>query len=437
MEKYDVSIVVPVYNRESIIKPCIESINSQTYDKSKWEVIFVDDASKDKSIETIESLIDKDVNYRILKRPVGSGNASTPRNEGIKASLAEYIFFLDSDDYIDSQLLEKCMEMASRNDSDIVYVKIKGVGRRSPLRAFKVDLVKDADVLKNHLLRSLGPMKFMKLDLLNKNNILFIPSIDKAEDKVFMVHALTKAKKVSILSDKDYYFLIGHEGEHLSQKLLSIDSFYQTIFLPLSYIYVMSDKDYDKKRKLYNAWLVNSVERIGSIIRKADINNEEFENMFQTASNYFNMHKELFDLSQIYKNESLLTLLFLSGDYKDFHKLANESKTLQSLERVLKRKFQDEVAFVKCWIFKNRVTVLDFIINDNKIAFDFQVNEKERDIKVWMLSRNKAESLKHLCGNNIDVKNDKILIFTGKLDDREEAITTVAGYLDKLKKLQL
>ena len=106
MEKYNVSIIVPVYNRENLIKPCIKSINAQTYDKSKWEVIFVDDASTDKSIEIIESLIDENINYRILKRPVASGNASAPRNEGIKASSSEYVFFLDSDDYVDSQLLE-------------------------------------------------------------------------------------------------------------------------------------------------------------------------------------------------------------------------------------------------------------------------------------------------------------------------------------------
>ncbi|HED6130499.1 TPA: glycosyltransferase family 2 protein, partial [Campylobacter coli] len=68
--KYDISIIVPVYNRENLIKPCINSINAQTLDKSRWEVIFVDDASTDRSIEVIEELIDKNINYKIIKREV-------------------------------------------------------------------------------------------------------------------------------------------------------------------------------------------------------------------------------------------------------------------------------------------------------------------------------------------------------------------------------
>lgn len=433
MEKYDVSIIVPVYNREEIIKPCIESINAQTYDKSKWEVIFVDDGSTDDSIDTIEALIDKSINYRVLKRPIGSGNASAPRNEGIKASLGKYVFFLDSDDYVDLHLLENGMEMALRNDSDMVYVKMKGIGRKPPIRSFKVDFVDNADVLKNHLVRSLNPLKFIKLDLLNRHNILFIQSIDKGEDQVFIMHALTKAENISILSDKFYYMAIGHEGEHLSRKLTSVESFYQTIYMPLSYIYVMSDnKDYDKKKKLYNAWLVRSVERIRNLTKKTKTDDEYFKAMFQFASSYFNIQKELFDLSQIYENEKILTLLFLSGDFSGFHEIANESKTLQSLERVLKKNFQDEVGFVKCWIFKNRVTVLDFAINDNKIAFDFQVNEKEKDIKIWLLSRSKADSLNFLSESAIKIEGKKLLIFEGKMEEKNKMIDIIQIYLNKI-----
>ncbi|ELE4958337.1 glycosyltransferase, partial [Campylobacter coli] len=60
--KYDISIIVPVYNRENLIKPCINSINAQTLDKSRWEVIFVDDASTDGSVEVIEKLINENIN---------------------------------------------------------------------------------------------------------------------------------------------------------------------------------------------------------------------------------------------------------------------------------------------------------------------------------------------------------------------------------------
>lgn len=434
MENYEVSIIVPVYNRESIIKPCVESINSQTYDKSKWEVIFVDDASTDNTINTIESLIDKSINCRIIKRTVGSGNASAPRNEGIKASSSKYIFFLDSDDYVDSQLLENGMEMALKNDSDIVYVKIKGINRKTPIRPFKINLVNYADVLKNHLVRSLGPMKFIKLDLINKNNILFIQSIDKAEDQVFTMHALTKADNISILSDKDYYNAISHEGEHLSRKAMSIESFYQTIYMPLSYIYVVSNnKNYDKKKKLYNAWLIKSVERIRNITKKIKINDEDFRNMFQLTSSYFNIHRELFDLSQIYENEKVLTLLFLAGDFAEFHKLANKSKVIKSLHTDIQKEFESEPGFSRAWIYKNKVTVLDFTLNNNKIAFDLEVNEKEKTLKVWILSRNNPSSLEVLRNNAIEVVKHRFLIFNGKINARKEAMLVIKYSLNRVR----
>ena len=433
MQKYDVSIIVPVYNRAEIIKPCINSINSQTYDKSKWEVIFIDDASTDSTVDTIDASIDKNINYRILRRPVGSGNASAPRNEGIKASRGKYIFFLDSDDYVDYQLLENGMAMALKNDSDIVYVKLGGP-RGTNKRSFRREFVDSADILDHHLMRSLKIFKFHKVSMLKNNKILFNPNIDVFEDMLFSCVCLSLSEKNSILADKEYYFLESHDEGHLSHVKMNLSSVMDMFLSGLNSIALSKNLN---KSKLYNAWTIKIVERFKVICNRSSIDDKEVRKLFNLTSSNFNIYKDLFDLSQIYENEKLLTLLFLAGDYKEFHKLANESKTLQSLERVLKKKFQDKVGFVKCWIFKNRVTVLDFAINDNKIAFDFQVNEKERDMKVWMLSRNKAESLKHLSSDDIAVKDDKLLIFYGKLDDREKAIATVVECLDKLKALQL
>lgn len=234
MENYEVSIIVPVYNREKIIKPCIESINSQTYDKSKWEVIFVDDASTDNSIDTIESLIDKNINCRIIKRVIGSGNASAPRNEGIKASSSKYVFFLDSDDYVDSQLLENGLAIALRNDSDIVYFKMALSPRINTVRPFKKKTVEKSDILDDHLMRSLKVFKLYKTEMLKKNNILFDVTIDVFEDMLFTYTALNYSEVVSTLADRDYYHATAHDGVHLSRKkylwkssLLSISQAYK------------------------------------------------------------------------------------------------------------------------------------------------------------------------------------------------------------------
>lgn len=343
-------------------------------------MIFVDDASKDKTIETIETLIDKNINYRILKRPIGSGNASAPRNEGIKASLAKYIFFLDSDDYVDSQLLENGMAMALKNDSDMVYVKVKAEGRITPQRTFKIDFVDNADILKNHLVRFLSIFKFYKLSLLKEHNILFLPTISVAEDQIFTIDALVKSNVISIIANKVYYFLMAHEGEHLSKKKVPIENFFKVLEYSLSSIY-FSNENIDKKSKLYNAWIIRAIERFRDLCKRRKIDNSYLINMFQLASGYFNIQKELFDLSQIYENEKILTLLFMSGDFKEFHKISNESKVLKALQKTLQKEFTHETGFSKAWLFGNKVAVLDFNLSNNKIAFDIEVDEKEKIIK--------------------------------------------------------
>lgn len=429
MENYDVSIVVPVYNREKIVIPCIESINAQTYDKKKWEVIFVDDASTDNSICTIESLIDKNINYRILRRPVGSGNASAPRNEGIKASTAKYIFFLDSDDYIDSQLLENGMALALKNDSDMVYVKLGG-SRGTNKRSFRKELVDNADILSHHLMRSLKIFKFHKTLMLKQNKILFNPNIDVFEDMLFSCTCLAFSEKCSILADKEYYFLESHDDGHLSHMKMNLSTVMDMFISGLNSIIFSSNSN---KSKLYNAWIIKIVERFRVVCKKNSINNEEYIRMFKLTSNYFNIHKDFFDLSQIYENEKVLTLLFLAGDFREFHKLANESKALKTIQKDLQKEFESETGFSRAWVFKNKVAVLDFVLKGNRIAFDLEVNEKQKSLQVWMLSRNDSNSLEILKGNAIKVVKNRFLMFEGKINERKEAMLVIKYSLNQIR----
>ncbi|HEF9848748.1 TPA: glycosyltransferase, partial [Campylobacter coli] len=401
----------PVYNRENLIKPCINSINAQTLDKSRWEVIFVDDASTDRSVELIEELLGKNVNYRIIKREIPSGNASAPRNEGIKASLGKYVFFLDSDDYIDSKLLENGINIALKNDSDIVYFKMELNSRTVTKRPFKHPVVDKADIEKNHLMRTLRIFKLFKVDMLRENNILFDVTVNVYEDMLFGVTALLYAKNISILADRDYYFASLHDEPHLSKKKMTLEKLFHIYFYAIQILYC-SNRDINFKIKFYNALLIRCVEHLRDICKKDKINNENLIRIFSFASDLFNIHKEMFELKQIYENEKLLVLLFLSKDFKAFFKLSNGSQVLRDFCQKIEKEFEKEKYFNRAWIYENKIVVLDFVCNDNKIAFDIEINEKTQNVKIWMFCRNDSNFFETYNGNILEKKDGKLLIYS-------------------------
>lgn len=112
------SIIIPNYNKEDYLRDCLDSIFNQTIDKSKYEVLFIDDGSTDNSIE-----IAKGYDVKLLKtdRKMAGG----ARNKGIENATGEYILFLDSDDYFYSNdVLEKLDRHITDEDSiNLPFVK--------------------------------------------------------------------------------------------------------------------------------------------------------------------------------------------------------------------------------------------------------------------------------------------------------------------------
>lgn len=110
------SIIIPVYNVEKYISKCIESVKGQTL--TDFECLIIDDGTKDKSIEKAIEVIGNDERFKIYHK--ANGGLSDARNYGIDKATGEYLFFLDSDDYIGNTLLEDTYNMAKKCDSDIV-----------------------------------------------------------------------------------------------------------------------------------------------------------------------------------------------------------------------------------------------------------------------------------------------------------------------------
>lgn len=111
-----VSIILPIYNVEKHLDRCMESVLNQTY--SNIEVLMIDDGSTDSCPEKCEDWAKKDYRIRVIhKENAGLGEA---RNTGLENANGEFLFFIDSDDYVSEDLVESCLKIQKEQDSDIV-----------------------------------------------------------------------------------------------------------------------------------------------------------------------------------------------------------------------------------------------------------------------------------------------------------------------------
>ena len=115
-----ISIVTPVYNAATFIRQTMEMVQAQTY--TDWELILVDDGSKDNSCEVIETYLKEnpDERIRLIKKGKNEGAALT-RNRGIKEAKGRYIAFLDADDVWLSHKLQRQMEFMQEKDAGFVF----------------------------------------------------------------------------------------------------------------------------------------------------------------------------------------------------------------------------------------------------------------------------------------------------------------------------
>ena len=113
-----VYIIVPVYNAEKYLGYCLNSILSQTY--SNWTAILVDDGSTDTSLEICRSYEAVDARFRVFSKP--NGGVSSARNFGLRYAEGDYLEFVDSDDCLALDSLEKQVALAVENDSQLVVV---------------------------------------------------------------------------------------------------------------------------------------------------------------------------------------------------------------------------------------------------------------------------------------------------------------------------
>ena len=126
-----VSVIMPAYNAELYIEEAINSVLSQTY--ADWELIIIDDASLDKTVEIVNKIVAIDKRIVLYKNAENSGVSFT-RNRGIDMATGEYIAFLDSDDIWKAHKLEKQLRELERTKADLSYTSYYLTGEKGQKR---------------------------------------------------------------------------------------------------------------------------------------------------------------------------------------------------------------------------------------------------------------------------------------------------------------
>jgi poly(ribitol-phosphate) beta-N-acetylglucosaminyltransferase len=199
-----VSVVVPVYNTGAYIEACVASVVNQSMSADEYEAIFVDDGSTDDTPERLDRLAEEHSNVRVIHTS-NSGWPGRPRNIGVDAAVGEFIQFLDHDDQLGHEALQRMYDYGVENGADIIVGKMAGQGRHVPRELFRTNRP-TATVHNSPLIDSLTPHKMFRSSFLNEIGLRFPEGRRRLEDHVFVAEAFLRARNVSVLSDYVCYY---------------------------------------------------------------------------------------------------------------------------------------------------------------------------------------------------------------------------------------
>lgn len=202
-----VSVIIPVHNTGRFLDQCLGSVFAQTLSQDLIEVIAVDDGSTDDSPEILRRHAEQRPAMQVVRQEA-SGSAARPRNVGIEASRGDYLFFLDSDDYLDPGALEGLVELAEETGSGMVLPRMSSFGSARARASGTVKTTKKAvHYVKSKAYRTGGPCKLYRASIVHEGGLRFPTGYRIGEDMPFTYTVGLRSPHVSMLGDKPYYFV--------------------------------------------------------------------------------------------------------------------------------------------------------------------------------------------------------------------------------------
>lgn len=208
-----VSIIVPIYKTKDYLEKCLDSLVNQTY--KDIQIILINDGSPYDEEKIVNKYKKKYKNIIYIKQEnKGQGSA---RNEGIKKARGDYITFVDSDDYIDLNMIEELINN-SNNEDIIISDILKEYGNKTEYFNNYWNVKKEAN--KNYMTSHMGPVARLYKTSLFKDNNLFFKESSMYEDLAIMPIIGMYAKSIKYINKAFYHYVI-HSGSSMKQELYS------------------------------------------------------------------------------------------------------------------------------------------------------------------------------------------------------------------------
>lgn len=217
----NVSIIMPVYNKEKYLEKSIKSILNQTY--KNFELIIINDGSTDNSSCICHKFAQEDRRIKVID--IENNGVSNARNIGIKNANGQYIQFIDADDYIDKDMLEDLVNLSEKYNIDIIITAIKKIDLKSnenkeislPYSGLKSidDMMENfAQVQKETGVYGCVSNKFIRKFIIDDHNLKFDEKLWLAEDLDFYLELYKYITNVYFCNKAYYYYV--QEAENSS-----------------------------------------------------------------------------------------------------------------------------------------------------------------------------------------------------------------------------
>lgn len=206
MADIDVTVVIGAYNSMPYVTKSVTSVLGQTIGLDRLELIAVDDGSTDGTGEELDRLAESSEVMRVVHQP-NSGGPAGPRNVGIELARGRYVLFLDADDYLGPEALERMVSVADRNGSDVVVGRMAGVGGRKPPRSMFRENQDKVDLFASRIWWTLSAQKLFRKSLIDRLGLRF-PNLKIGQDQPFTGRAYLAAGTISVIADYDCYYIV-------------------------------------------------------------------------------------------------------------------------------------------------------------------------------------------------------------------------------------